>query len=107
MGKQLTKHMTTKIVNFNFPIVGLDDKPILLGENGSTELANAGKILATRLSSMNEGDTFKLMEWARKCYKGEDIELNPAEEKIFYDFIDKSRDLTVLAKEQMLIKFSK
>jgi len=89
-------------VNFNFSVVGLNGKPIFFGENGSREEVNAGKMLANILSSMSKGDVFKLMEWSRKAYHGEDIELNKGEKEALENHIKDSENLTVLSKEQLL-----
>jgi hypothetical protein len=89
---------TTIKANFNFVIRNLENKEIINPDGP----ANAGKMLARIFSSMTQGDIYKLMEWARKCWEGKDIELNVKEQQEFKDYVEKNDLLTVISKEQIL-----
>lgn len=84
--------------NFNFILQGLDGNDIINPDGP----ANCGKMLARIFSGMSKGDVYKIMEWARACYHGETIELNPKEKKDFQEYIETNELLTVLSKEQIL-----
>lgn len=84
--------------NFNFPLLGLDGKPIT---DGGDEL-NAGKFLAARLAQQTQGDAYKLFGWSVALHKGEDITLDKSDAKTLRDVINNDTGMTILAKAQLL-----
>jgi hypothetical protein len=89
---------TNTKANFDFTIQDLEGNEIINIDGP----ANAGKMLAKIFAGMSKGDIYKIMEWARACYRGETIEFNPKEKKDFQEYIESNEQLTVLSKEQIL-----
>lgn len=83
-------------LNFKKPFVDLDGNDIPESDQGKT--------LASALSQSldpKEGDLIKYWEWAQKCHKGEQLDLDTADRKKVREFIEKS-NFNVLVKAQLL-----
>jgi hypothetical protein len=83
-------------LNFKKPFVDLDGNDISESDQGRT--------LASALSQSldpKEGDLIKYWEWAQKCHKGEELDLDTADRKKVREFIEKS-NFNVLVKAQLL-----
>lgn len=61
-----------------------------------------GKVVAIALVTQTEGDPVKFFDWGMSLHKGEDINLDKADQKTFREFIANSQKLTVLVKGQVL-----
>jgi hypothetical protein len=81
-------------LNLNKSILGLDGKEI--------PEVTLGKVVAQVIAQENKGDAVKKWYWATKLYGGEEIDLNPEEEKEFKEMIKNNETLTVMAKAQVL-----
>ena len=89
------------ILNFNQPFIDLDGKQI--------EETNQGKTLSQALAQSldaKETDVLKFWDWATKLHKGEEIDLDQADQVKLKAFIDKS-NFNVLVKHNLLENFSK
>lgn len=85
-------------INLNFNIKSLDGKDV--------EEGNAGKLIANLLVGGAKGDPIKYYDWAQAFYKKKDVEIDAADCKKLHTFIEEHEGLTVLAKAQILPKFS-
>lgn len=81
-----------KKVNLNFELTSLDGK----------EIGNAGKIIANNLVSQSKGDALKFYDWAVTFNKGEEVQMDSSDFKMFNDSISNNDHLTILAKGQIL-----
>lgn len=86
-------------LDFNKPILGLDDQPI--------ESQNLGKLIANMITATPKGDAMKLYDWGRKLYKGEVLDLDRADQQTLKGLIENSETIFVLAKAQALEVFIK
>jgi hypothetical protein len=86
-------------LDFNFPVIGLDGRPI---EDQFGRPINAGKILANTLVMQPEGEIAKLFDWAIAMHRGEQINLDKADQKKLRDFIEKSQQMAILIKKHLL-----
>lgn len=85
-------------LDFNKPLVGLDDKPVF--ENGAEQ--NIGKLLASLLVSGATGDIFKFYDWAKEIYAGRTIDLDKSDQETLKKFISDAAQITILSKAQLL-----
>lgn len=81
-------------INFNKPLIGLDGKVI--------PDSNIGQTIATLLSQSPKGDSAKYMDWARKLYPGETIELDRSDKRVLYDFIKSHEGIMNILKDAAL-----
>lgn len=86
-------------LDFNKPVLGLDDQPI--------EGAHLGKLIANIMAASSKGDAIKQYDMARKLYKGEVLDLDRADQKTLKDIITESDAITNLTKAQALEVFDK
>lgn len=84
-------------LDFNQPIVGLDGIVI--------EGSNMGKILADQLVISTKGNALKYWEMALKLHRGEEVDLDQADQTMVKDFIEKHESLPNLTKAQLLLVF--
>lgn len=84
-------------LDFNQPIVGLDGTVI--------EGSNMGKILADQLVISTKGNALKYWEMALKLHRGEEVDLDQADQTMVKDFIEKHESLPNLTKAQLLLVF--
>lgn len=82
-------------LNFNSPLMGLDGKAI----DADMTL---GKRLGNLLSVSNKGDAVKYMDWAKKLYRGEVLELDRSDKRTLIDFIKGHDELINLMEDQLL-----
>lgn len=87
-------------INLNFNLTNLEGKEIE-GDN------NVGKLVANLLASSSEGKAIKLFEWAMILYKGDELILDTTDKDFLYSFIDTSKQLTNLAKAQIMLAIKK
>jgi hypothetical protein len=81
-------------LNLNFNLKGLDGNEI--------PNTNAGKLLAEEISRTNQGNSIKLFDWAVKLWNENEIELDSTDAEVLKALIEKSTNLTVLSKAQLL-----
>lgn len=86
-------------LDFNKPVLGLDDQPIAD--------ANLGKILANVLTSATKGDPIKLYDWGRKLFQGEILDLDRADQDLLKGLIKDAEQISILVKAQALEVFIK
>jgi hypothetical protein len=86
-------------LNFNFPVMGLDEQPLIDVNN---TVVNAGKVLANALVSQPNGDIVKYFDWAMSMFKGNDITVDSADKKKLKEFIETNNTITILLKKQLL-----
>ncbi len=84
-------------LDFNQPIVGLDGTVI--------EGSNMGKILADQLVISTKGNALKYWEMALKLHRGEEVDLDQADQTMVKEFIEKHESLPNLTKAQLLLVF--
>lgn len=61
------------------------------------------KVLAPIMAAQAEGvDVIKFFDWSRAIYKGEEIDLDRKDQETLKTFISSSKQLSVLAKGQLL-----
>jgi hypothetical protein len=77
--------------NFNVPILDLDDKPMKEGQEGPELVLS--KVLARQIHNATDfEDTMKLMEtWARPLFRGEEIEMDDSDKKLFTGILKNPR----------------
>ena len=80
-------------VDFNKPLIGLDDEPI--------PDFNLGKNIANLLAQNTKGDCIKFTDWARKIYKGEVLDLDNADQITLKEFI-KSLEISNIFEAALL-----
>ncbi len=81
-------------LSFNFKIKNLEGKAI--------EGAEANKLLANMLSSMNKGNSMKLYDWATKLWNGKSLEIDDTDARVLKELIDTSEALTVIVKVPLI-----
>lgn len=86
-------------IQFNKAMLNLADEPIK-DEKGND--LTCGRVLANSLVNQSEGDSIKYLDWARKLYKGEPLNLDRSDRKNLEEFVQRAKDITVLAKGQLL-----
>lgn len=84
-------------ISLNYLIKDLDGKEI--------NEANAGKLVAQLLSSLNEGDAVKYMAWALTFHSGNEVELDKSDFTKLKEVISSCKTLTNLVKAQLLESF--
>jgi|SRR5690625_3535974 len=92
-------------LNFNLKNLSGEDLITGKGENGETTYQNAGKLLANLLVGQTEGDTIKYYDWALKLHGGNAIDLDRSDQDKLKKFIEGNKQMTILAKAQILEKF--
>lgn len=86
-------------IDFNFIIKGLDGKEL----TGDHSNVNAGMLLGNLIAGTNKSnDILKWMGWAQALYNLKPIDISENEKKEIKDFIEKSEQLTMLAKIQLM-----
>ena len=81
-------------VDLNFELLSIDGTPI--------EGAIAGKLVAQRIATANQGDALKLFGWATKLYKGDALDLDASDMQVFRSLIENDQELTILTKAQVM-----
>ncbi len=84
-------------ISLNKPCLGLD------GNHFTND--SLGKILGQSLALQSKGDAIKLIDWAGKLYKGEDLELDRSDFNWLKEFISNSESIFVIAKGPLLKEF--
>lgn len=74
-------------------LVGLDKK--------ETD-QSLGKYLGQIMAQDSSSDPLKLAEWAMALYNQEELDLDRSDQKIFEDFVKNTKQLSNLAKYQIL-----
>lgn len=86
-------------LDLNFYLKGLDGKEI----TGPNAQVNAGMLLGNMIASTNKStDILKWLNWAQDLYKQKPIEVSENERNEIKDFVTKSEQLTILAKQQII-----
>lgn len=78
------------------------DKPLLDLDQNPLPEANMGKHVAKSLVSSPDGDAIKYLDWAIDLQKNGVIETDSADLDTLQTHVKNARDLTVLAKGQIL-----
>lgn len=86
-------------IDFNKPLIGLNGQAAK-DENGSE--TTLGKILASVLANSNKGNALKFMDWARKMWNGEVLNMDRADRKMLTEFIETSEVFVNLTKDALL-----
>ena len=84
-------------IDLNAPLVGLDGKPLQPAQN-------AGPVLASMMVSQSKGNVLKMWAWALDFHQGKPVELDEADFKMLYDFVETSDAITLLGKAQILTR---
>lgn len=84
-------------LDFNQPLKNLDGTVI--------EDSNMGKILADQLALSAKGNALKYWELALKLHRGEEVDLDQADQAAVKEFIEKHEALPNLTKAQLLLVF--
>lgn len=64
--------------------------------------SNAGKLLATCLVSVPQGNIVKHFDWAMALHKGQPIDVDKADLEYLKKFVENNATLSILAKHQIL-----
>lgn len=85
--------------NFSQPLNQLSGEPVL---SAKLEPMTIGQVLGNNLINQSSGDPLKLMEWCAKMYKGEDVDLDTADQATLKDLIKQHQSMVVLVKAAAL-----
>ena len=87
------------IFDFNVTLKNLSGE-VIKSETGGDQ--TVGKLLASTLANTNKGNAMKYFGWAQKLWNCETINLDKADKKSLYEFIEQCDTLTNLGKAQIL-----
>jgi hypothetical protein len=86
-------------LNFNFPLRTLDGTPM---KEVDGKDVMAGKILANSLVMQPQGEVAKFFDWAMSLHRGEEIDLDRADQQKMKDFIENNPSMVILVKKALL-----
>lgn len=89
-------------MNYSFNLPALDLSGKALKDPSDDSDLTLGRILANSLVSQAKGDAMKYLDWGRRMYAGDPVNLDRSDVKTLQEFINTSEQLTVLAKGQLL-----
>lgn len=86
----------------NDMIVADQNGNVMRDEKGHAMPQHAGRLIANFLANGNSDNWLKYTDWAETLYKGNVLEVDKADKKWLYDYIEKNKSLTDWVKRQLL-----